>query len=64
MKRACIIFVHSRARRIDSFASRVIWILLVLFNNVFKFSKISYLSHIKTKKFVYVLYELDSYTPI
>ena len=46
------------ARRIDSFASRVICILLLIFNNFLKLSKMSYLLHIKTKTFVYVMYGL------
>ena len=30
-----------------------------MFNNFLKLNKMSYLSHIKTEKFVYVVYELD-----
>ena len=51
--------LQSRTRRIDSFACQVMCILLLIFNNILKPSKISYLSHVKTKKYVYVVYELD-----
>ena len=51
--------VRSCSRKIGLYASPVICILFVKFNNVLKLSKMSYLSHIKTKKFVCVVYELD-----
>ena len=57
--RFCVLCLHGQARRIDSFASQVISILLVIFDNFFKLSKMSHLSHVKTKNFVYVVYELD-----
>ena len=41
-------------RRIDSFASRVICILLVILSNFFKLCKMSHLLHKKAKTFVYV----------
>ena len=49
--------MHSRARRIDSFASRVTCILLVI-NNFFELSKMSHLTRIKTTQCVDVVYEL------
>ena len=48
--------VHSCAHGVDSFDFWVIVFLIV--NNFLKLSKMSYLLHIKTKKFVYVVYEL------
>ena len=51
--------MHSRGSRVDLFDFRVIVFLLVIFNNFLKLSKMSNLSHIKTKKFVYAMYELD-----
>ena len=51
--------VHSLARWIDSFASRVICILLMIFNNILNLVRCVIFHIYRLKKIVYAVYELD-----